>query len=127
MNEELETRTKRFALIVIRLVGKLPRSKASDVIGHRLLKSGTSIGANYREANRARSRDAANPQSAIRNPQSAIRNPRSAIHFVFALSSLRGFRMCCCKIKPPIARNGRRNHCQYAVTGGKGRSTSRTP
>jgi four helix bundle protein len=57
MKKELETRTKRFALIVIQLVGKLPGSKASDVIGYQLLKSGTSIGANYREANRALSRD----------------------------------------------------------------------
>jgi four helix bundle protein len=57
MKKELETRTKRFALIIIQLVAKLPRSKASDVIGYQLLKSGTSIGANYREANRARSRD----------------------------------------------------------------------
>jgi four helix bundle protein len=36
---------------------KLPRSKTADVIGYQLLKSGTSIGANYREANRAQSRD----------------------------------------------------------------------
>jgi four helix bundle protein len=57
MKNELETRTKRFALSIIQLVGKLPRSKASDVIGYQLLKSGTSIGANYREAARAGSRD----------------------------------------------------------------------
>jgi len=35
----------------------LPRSKASDVIGYQLLKSGTSIGASYREVNRAQSHD----------------------------------------------------------------------
>jgi four helix bundle protein len=57
MKEDLETRTKRFGLSIIELVGKLPHSKASDVVGYQLLKSGTSIGANYREANRARSRD----------------------------------------------------------------------
>jgi four helix bundle protein len=55
--KELEARTKRFALSVIQLVGKLPCGKASDVIGYQLLKSGTSIGANYREANRAESHD----------------------------------------------------------------------
>jgi four helix bundle protein len=55
--KELEARTKRFALCVIEFVGKLPRSKASDVIGYQLVKSGTSIGANYREANRAQSHD----------------------------------------------------------------------
>ncbi len=53
---ELERRTKAFALRVIRFVAKLPRNKVTDVLGYQLLKSGTSIGANYREANRAESR-----------------------------------------------------------------------
>src|SRR5258708_32314058 len=57
MKNDLETRTKRFAFSIIELVGKLPHCKASDVIGYQLLKSGTSIGANYREAARAQSRD----------------------------------------------------------------------
>jgi|SRR6516162_9083537 four helix bundle protein len=57
MKKELEARTKRFALSVIQVVGKLPRGKASDVIGYQLLKSGTSIGVNYREVNRAQSHD----------------------------------------------------------------------
>jgi four helix bundle protein len=57
MKKELEVRTKRFALSVIRLSGKLARGKVSDVIGYQLVKSGTSIGANYREANRAESHD----------------------------------------------------------------------
>ncbi len=57
MKQELEARTKAFALDVIALVGNLRKSKASDVIGYQLLKSGTSIGANYREANRAQSHD----------------------------------------------------------------------
>ena len=57
MKKELEVRTKRFALSVIELVGKLARGKTSDAIGYQLLKSGTSIGANYREANRAQSHD----------------------------------------------------------------------
>jgi four helix bundle protein len=57
LKQELEARTKRFALSVIQLVGKLPRGKASDVVGYQLLKSGTSIGANYREANRAQSHE----------------------------------------------------------------------
>jgi four helix bundle protein len=47
----------RIANCELRIVGNLPRGKASDVIGHQLLKSGTSIGANYREANRAQSRE----------------------------------------------------------------------
>jgi four helix bundle protein len=57
LKQELEARTKRFALSVIQLVSKLPRGKASDVIGYQLVKCGTSIGANYREVNRAQSHD----------------------------------------------------------------------
>lgn len=53
---ELEKRTKKFALRVIRFVADMPKSKITDVVGYQLLKSGTSIGANYREANRAESR-----------------------------------------------------------------------
>jgi four helix bundle protein len=41
---------------VIRFVVALPKNKVTDVLGYQLLKSGTSIGANYREANRAESR-----------------------------------------------------------------------
>jgi four helix bundle protein len=54
---ELEQRTKGFALRVVRFVSCLPKSKVTDVLGYQLLKSGTSIGANYREANRAESRN----------------------------------------------------------------------
>ena len=53
---ELEERTKRFALRVILFVAALPENKVNNVVGYQLLKSGTSIGANYREANRAESR-----------------------------------------------------------------------
>jgi len=56
MEKDLEQRTKRFALAVIKLVASLPRSAASDVLGRQILRSATSIGANYREANRAVSR-----------------------------------------------------------------------
>jgi four helix bundle protein len=48
-----KTRTKKLA--VIKEVDKLPRSLASDVIGKQLVRSGTSIGANYRAACRAKS------------------------------------------------------------------------
>ncbi len=54
---ELEKRTKNFALDVIDLVQRLPNNRAGDVVGRQLLRSGTSIGANYREANRGVSRD----------------------------------------------------------------------
>jgi four helix bundle protein len=52
----LETRTKEYARRVIRLYSALPRSGAAQVLGHQLLRSGTSIGANYREAMRSRSK-----------------------------------------------------------------------
>ncbi len=52
----LEGRTRKFAIAVIQLSSKLPESPESRVIRNQLTKSGTSIGANYREANRARSR-----------------------------------------------------------------------
>jgi four helix bundle protein len=56
MEKNLEQRTKKFALSVIKFVSSLPRNPAADVLGRQLLRSATSIGANYREANRAVSR-----------------------------------------------------------------------
>ena len=53
--EELKLRTKQFALRVIRLVEALPHGKTADVLGRQLLRSGTSVGANYRAACRAKS------------------------------------------------------------------------
>lgn len=55
--EDLEKRTKLFALNIVKFVSSLPKSKITDVIGYQLLKAGTSVGANYREANRAESRN----------------------------------------------------------------------
>lgn len=52
---ELKKRTKQLALRVIRLVESLPKTKTSNVIGNQLLRSGTSVGANYRAACRAKS------------------------------------------------------------------------
>ena len=54
---ELEDRTKRFALRIIAFVANLPKGRIGDVVGYQLLKAGTSVGANYREANRAESRN----------------------------------------------------------------------
>ena len=51
----LLTRTKAFALRVVRLVDRLPSGRSSDVIGKQLLRCATSVGANYRAACRARS------------------------------------------------------------------------
>jgi four helix bundle protein len=52
---DLRIRTKQFALRVIRLYSALPKRTEAGVIGRQLLKSGTSVGANFREAHRARS------------------------------------------------------------------------
>ena len=54
--KNLEKRTREFALGVIRLSTTLPKTAEGNVIRNQLTKSGTSIGANYREANRARSK-----------------------------------------------------------------------
>jgi four helix bundle protein len=54
-NEGLTTRTRRFALAVIRLYSGLPKTTEAQAIGKQLLRAGTSVGAHYREATRARS------------------------------------------------------------------------
>lgn len=54
--QQLEKRTKQFAIRIIKLSSQLPSSPEGNVIRYQLVKSGTSIGANYREANRAVSR-----------------------------------------------------------------------
>ena len=53
---ELEKRTLLFAVRIIRLSTRLPNTPEGRVLKNQMTKSGTSIGANYREANRARSR-----------------------------------------------------------------------
>lgn len=53
---DLKERTRDFALRIVRLYGALPKRVESQVIGKQLLRSGTSVGANYREGLRARSR-----------------------------------------------------------------------
>lgn len=53
---QLERRTKAFAVRMIRLAGCLPHSREADSIARQMVRSSTSVGANYREANRAVSR-----------------------------------------------------------------------
>ncbi|MBE0411069.1 MAG: four helix bundle protein [Anaerolineales bacterium] len=53
---DLEKRTKLFALDIIRFVNCLPRTSVGQTMGKQLLRSSISIGANYREANRAESK-----------------------------------------------------------------------
>ena len=54
-NENLKLRTRKFALNVVQLVESLPNGRTSEVLGRQLLRSGTSVGANYRAACRAKS------------------------------------------------------------------------
>ncbi len=54
--KQLERRTRDFAIRLIRLLAKFPDTPEARVIRTQLAKSGTSMGANYREANRSRSR-----------------------------------------------------------------------
>jgi four helix bundle protein len=54
--EELKARTKRFAIRIVQLSQSLPKTNEARVIGNQVLRSGTSIAANYRATCRARSR-----------------------------------------------------------------------
>ena len=54
--KQLEKRTLAFSLMILKLSGKLPDLQESRVIRNQISKSGTSVGANYREANRSRSK-----------------------------------------------------------------------
>ena len=51
----LSERTKKYALRIIRLYSSLPKNTEAQVIGKQVLRSGTSVGAQYREGNRAKS------------------------------------------------------------------------
>jgi four helix bundle protein len=54
--KQMEIRTRKFAINIVKLSSSLRYSKENDVIKNQITKSGTSVGANYREANRARSK-----------------------------------------------------------------------
>src|SRR6201987_611648 len=54
--QDLRKRTKAFALRVVRMFSALPKTTEAQVLGKQLLRSATSVGANYREAFRARSK-----------------------------------------------------------------------
>ena len=54
--QQLEKRTRKFAVSIIRLAASLPNTPECAIVRTQITKSATSVGANYREANRARSR-----------------------------------------------------------------------
>ena len=53
--EDLGGRTKRYALSIIQRFTALPKNEVTRILGRQFLRSGTSIGAHYREASRSRS------------------------------------------------------------------------
>lgn len=55
MSADLKTRTKDFAVRIIRLFALLPKKTEAQVVGKQILRSGTSVGAQYREAQHAKS------------------------------------------------------------------------
>ena len=55
-SKQLEKRTRKFAVRIIKLSAKLPNTPEGRVVRTQITKAGSSIGANYREANRARSK-----------------------------------------------------------------------
>jgi len=57
-HQDLQIRTKQFALQIIRFCEKLPKDETSRILSRQLLRSGTSVGANYRAACRAKSKPA---------------------------------------------------------------------
>ena len=54
-SDELKDRTKKFTLSIIKLVKELPANPVSKIIEYQLVKAGSSVGANYRAACRAKS------------------------------------------------------------------------
>jgi four helix bundle protein len=54
--KDLKERTKLFALRIIKMYSLLPKSIEAQILGKQVLRSGTSVGANYREASRGRSK-----------------------------------------------------------------------
>jgi four helix bundle protein len=54
--KDLEKRTRQFAVSIIKISARLPNTPEGRVVRNQLTKAGTSVGANYREANRARSK-----------------------------------------------------------------------
>ncbi len=53
--QDLRTRTSDFALRIVKLYSSLPKTTEAQVLGKQVLRSGTSVGANYREGHRAKS------------------------------------------------------------------------
>lgn len=81
--KSLETRTAEFAVAVFRLIDSLPRLVSSKVIAFQLGKSASSVGANYREANRAES-----PDDFVHKIGIALKECSESIYWMTLLSKL---------------------------------------
>ena len=81
--KSLETRTAEFAVAVFRLIDSLPRLVSSKVIAFQLGKSASSVGANYREANRAES-----PEDFVHKIGIALKECSESIYWMTLLSKL---------------------------------------
>jgi four helix bundle protein len=79
--DEMRNRTKQFALRIIRLSSALPRNREGNVLGHQILKSGTSVGANYRGALRASS-----PRHCVTIVETALREADETDYWLELLS-----------------------------------------
>ena len=82
--QDLRTRTSDFALRIIRLYVSLPKTTEGQVIGKQVLRSGTSIGAHYREGYRAKS-DA----DVVNKFETALQELDETDYIVFHSSSFR--------------------------------------
>ena len=80
----LELRTREFAVCVFRFLDALPHSASSKVISNQLGKSASSVGANYREANRAESRD-----DFIHKVTIALKESAESVYWLEILGDLR--------------------------------------
>ena len=90
----LEDRTRKFAVCVFRFLDALPLSVSSKVIGHQLGKSASSIGANYREATRAESRD-----DFVHKVSIALKEASESVYWLEILEELRSADMMVVQLK----------------------------
>src|SRR3989442_8147277 len=96
--QDLKPRTKAFALRVIRMYSKLPENDTvAQVLGKQVLRSGTSVGANYREASRGRSK--AEFISKIGDCLKEIEEPSTAWNCLWTAAAFRQPRWPTCSTK----------------------------
>jgi hypothetical protein len=88
----LRERTKDFALSVVRTFSALPKTTEAQILGRQVLRSGTSIGANYREAYRGRSKIAVLSQTIHHKTNDVVRCARmdqAQVHFLKGVSLIK--------------------------------------